>query len=201
MLSRNTLYNQYNGGMEKKKRIILAITGASGALYGLRTLETLRSLEIEVHLVVSSIGERILMNETGIPLKDVMKKADHNYQPDDLSATIASGSFHTEGMLIVPCSIKTLSGVANCYAENLIQRAADVCLKEGRPLLLAVRETPLHAGHLRLMAQAVEAGAIIFPLAPAFYHHPQTIDDLVDATVGRMLARIGIANDLYQSWE
>jgi 4-hydroxy-3-polyprenylbenzoate decarboxylase len=104
-------------------------------------------------------------------------------------------------MIIVPCSIKTLSGVANSYAENLIQRAADVCLKEGRLLLLAVREAPLHAGHLRLMSTAADSGAVIFPLAPAFYHHPQTIDDLVNAAVGRMLARIGIANDLYQPWE
>lgn len=127
--------------------------------------------------------------------------ADHAYQPDDLSACIASGSFQTHGMLIVPCSIKTLSGVANAYAENLIQRAADVCLKEGRPLLLAVRETPLHSGHLRLMSEAAAAGAIIFPPNPTFYNQPQTIDDLVNATVGRMLGRIGIENQLYQPWD
>jgi 4-hydroxy-3-polyprenylbenzoate decarboxylase len=193
--------NQYNGIMDEKKRIILAITGASGAIYGLRSLEALQELNIEVHLVVSPVGARILQDETGLSVEEIRNKAEHSYQPDDLNAPIASGSYPTDGMMIVPCSIKTLSGVANCYGENLIQRAADVCLKEGRPLLLAMRETPLHAGHLRLMNTAAEAGAIIFPLAPAFYHHPQTINDLVNAAVGRMLARIGIANDLYQPWE
>ncbi|MDY6866441.1 MAG: UbiX family flavin prenyltransferase [Chloroflexota bacterium] len=187
--------------MDEKKRIILAITGASGAIYGLRSLEALQDLNIEVHLVVSPVGARILRDETEFSVEEIRNKAEHSYQPDDLNAPIASGSYPTDGMMIVPCSIKTLSGVANCYGENLIQRAADVCLKEGRPLLLAMRETPLHAGHLRLMNTAAEAGAIIFPLAPAFYHHPQTINDLVNAAVGRMLARIGIANDLYQPWE
>jgi 4-hydroxy-3-polyprenylbenzoate decarboxylase len=193
--------NQYNGIMDKTKRIILAITGASGAVYRLRSLEALKDLNIEVHLVVSPVRARILRDETEFSVEEIRNKAEHSYQPDDLNAPIASGSYPTDGMMIVPCSIKTLSGVANCYGENLIQRAADVCLKEGRPLLLAMRETPLHAGHLRLMNTAAEAGAIIFPLAPAFYHHPQTINDLVNAAVGRMLARIGIANDLYQPWE
>jgi 4-hydroxy-3-polyprenylbenzoate decarboxylase len=192
---------QYNGGMEKKQRIILAITGASGAVYGLRTLDALKTLNIEVHLVVSPIGARILVEETGVKLDELVKKADYTYQPDDLSVPIASGSFCTEGMLITPCSVKTLSGIANSYAENLIQRTADVCLKERRPLLLGVRETPLHIGHLRLMSAAAQSGAVIFPLAPAFYNHPKTIDDLVDATVGRMLARMGIANDLYKAWD
>ena len=122
------------------------------------------------------------------------------YAPNNLGAAIASGSFATDGMMVAPCSIKTLSGIANSYAENLIQRAADVCLKEGRPLLLAVRETPLHAGHLRLMTDAVQAGAIIFPPIPAFYQKPATMDDLVNATVGRMLARIGIENSLFDAW-
>lgn len=183
-----------------KKRIILAITGASGAIYGVRTLEALKRLEVEVHLIVSEIGSRVLAEETGIKSGELAASADRSYPPDDLSAPIASGSFHTDGMLVVPCSIKTLSGVANSYAENLILRAADVCLKEGRPLLLAVRETPLHPGHLRLMADAAQAGAILFPPVPAFYDHPETLDDLIDATVGRMLARLGIDNDLYQSW-
>ncbi len=186
--------------MEKNKRIILAITGASGAVYGLRTLDALKTLNIEVHLVVSRMGARVLKDETGHSYEEIREKADHVYQPTDLSAPIASGSFPTDGMLIVPCSIKTLSGVANSYGENLIQRTADVCLKEGRTVLLGVRETPLHAGHLRLMSAAAQAGAIIFPLSPAFYHHPQTIDDLVDATIGRMLARLGIENDYYQAW-
>ena len=186
--------------MERNKRIILAITGASGAIYGLRALETLERLGIETHLVITPVGIRVLKEETGRSPADLRHLASHVYRPDDLSATIASGSFSTDGMLVAPCSIKTLSGIANAYAENLVQRAADVCLKEGRPLLLAVRETPLHPGHLHLISQAAEAGAIIFPPVPVFYHHPQTVDDLVDATVGRMLARIGIDNDLVQPW-
>ena len=186
--------------MEPNKRIILAITGASGAIYGLRALETLERLGIETHLVITPVGIRVLKEETGRSPSDLRHLAAQVWQPEDLSAPIASGSFATDGMLVAPCSIKTLSGIANSYAENLVQRAADVCLKEGRPLLLAVRETPLHPGHLRLMSQAAEAGAVIFPPIPAFYHHPKSIDDLINATVGRMLARIGIANDLVQPW-
>ncbi len=142
----------------------------------------------------------MINEETELNLNTLMATADHTYQPDDLTAPIASGSFNTIGMLVVPCSIKTLSGIANSYTENLIQRAADVCLKEGRPVLLAVRETPLHVGHLRLMTQAAQAGAVIYPLSPSFYSHPETIDDLIKATVGRMLARIGIENALYKPW-
>ena len=190
----------YNVSMESNKRIILAITGASGAIYGLRALETLERLGFETHLVLTPIGIRVLKEETGRSPSDLRHLASQVWQPEDLSAPIASGSFTTDGMLVAPCSIKTLSGIANSYAENLVQRAADVCLKEGRPLLLAVRETPLHPGHLRLMAQAAEAGAIIFPPIPTFYNKPQSIDDLVNATVGRMLARIGITNDLVQPW-
>lgn len=186
--------------MERKQRIILAMTGASGAIYGLRTLEALKRLNVQVHLIVSPVGAQVLEEETGTQLADVVGLADYAYRPDDLGAPIASGSFPTDGMLIVPCSIKTLSGVANSYAENLIQRAADVCLKEGRPLLLAVREAPLHSGHLQLMLQAAQSGAVIFPPVPAFYQHPASIADLVDTTVGRMLARIGIDNDLYRPW-
>jgi flavin prenyltransferase len=186
--------------MKPPKPVILALTGASGAIYGLRMLEALKQLEIPVHLILSPMGGRILSEETGVQPGELHQKADRWYPPDELYASIASGSFPTRGMLVVPCSIKTLSGIANSYTENLIQRAADVCLKEGRPLLLAVRETPLHAGHLRLMSQAAEAGAILFPPIPVFYNHPKTIGDLVDATVGRMLARLGIDNDLYQRW-
>jgi 4-hydroxy-3-polyprenylbenzoate decarboxylase len=186
--------------MEINKRIILAMTGASGAIYGLRALEILRDLDSEVHLVISPLGARVLHEETGKTPAELDRLAAYSYQPDDLAAPIASGSYPVDGMLIVPCSVKTLSGVANSYADNLIQRAADVCLKEGRPLLLAVRETPLHSGHLHLMAQASRAGAIIFPPVPTFYNHPQTIDDLVDATVGRMLARLGIDNNAFQPW-
>ena len=187
--------------MEKSNRIVVAITGASGAIYGLQALRTLKDQQYEVHLIVSHVGAQVIAEETDTDVNTLMKSVDCAYQPDDLSAPIASGSFHMNGMLIVPCSIKTLSGVANSYAENLVQRAADVCLKEGRPLLLAVRETPLHVGHLRLMSQAAQAGAVIFPLAPSFYTHPETIEDLVKSTVGRMLSRIGIDNELYQPWD
>ncbi len=186
--------------MTHNKRIILAVTGASGAIYGVRTLELLSSLGVEVHLVISPMGARVIREETGHSPAQLARLAACSYQPDDLAAPIASGSYPVDSMRIVPCSIKTLSGVANSYADSLIVRAADVCLKEGRPLLLAVRETPLHPGHLRLMAQAAAAGAIIFPPVPAFYSQPKTIDDLVNATVGRMLARIGVDNSAYQPW-
>jgi len=186
--------------MSSAKRIILAITGASGAIYGLRTLQALRMHQVEIHCVISQMGKRVIEEETGQKLDAVLSLADHFYQPDELGAPIASGSFQTDGMLVVPCSIKTLSGIANSYTENLIQRAADVCLKEGRPLLLAVRETPLHSGHLRLMTLAAQAGAIIFPPIPAFYQQPQTIEEMVNHTVGRMLDRIGIQNHLFQPW-
>lgn len=191
---------QYNEAMERKQRIILAITGASGAIYGLRTLETLHSLGIETHLVISTMGEQVLLEETGVTAAEANRLANVTYTPTNLGAAIASGSFVTDGMIVAPCSIKTLSGIANSYAENLIQRSADVCLKEGRPLILAVRETPLHAGHLRLMTNAAQSGAIIFPPVPAFYQKPATVDELVNATVGRMLARIGVENDLYSPW-
>lgn len=186
--------------MNKNKRIILAISGASGAIYGLRALEILDSLNTEVHLVISPLGTRVLTEETGMTPADIDRLAARSYQPDNLGAPIASGSYPVDGMLIIPCSIKTLSGVANSYAVNLIQRAADVCLKEGRPLLLAVRETPFHSGHLRLMTKAAQAGAIIFPPIPSFYSQPKSIDELVTTTVGRMLARIGIENNTYQPW-
>ena len=186
--------------MDKPKRIILAITGASGAAYGIQALKTLKDLQYEVHLVISPIGVKVINEETNLNLNTLLAKADFTYQSDDLAAPIASGSFQTAGMLIIPCSIKTLSGIANSYAANLIQRAADVCLKEGRPLLLAVRETPLHAGHLRLMTHAAQAGATIYPLSPSFYTHPETIDDLIKTTIGRILARFGIDNALYQPW-
>jgi flavin prenyltransferase len=186
--------------MTQNKRIILAISGASGAIYGLRALEMLKSLNIAVHLVISPLGTHVLNEETGLTPADLAPLAVRIYPPEDLAAPIASGSYPIDGMLIIPCSIKTLSGVANSYADNLVQRAADVCLKEGRPLLLAVRETPLHSGHLDLMSRAAQAGAIIFPPIPAFYSKPESIDALVNATVGRMLARIGIDNDAYQPW-
>ena len=191
----------YNSSMPENKRIILAITGASGAIYGVKALETLKALGVEVHLIITLVAAAVISHETGLSVEAVHQMADKSYQPTDLHAPIASVSFKTDWMLVIPCSIKTLSGVANCYGANLVQRAADVCLKEGRPLLLAVRETPLHLGHLRLMEIAAQSGAIIFPPSPAFYNKPQSITDLVNATVGRMLARFGIENQLYQPWD
>ncbi|MCJ7695019.1 MAG: UbiX family flavin prenyltransferase [Anaerolineaceae bacterium] len=187
--------------MANKKRIILGISGASGAIYGIRTLEILSELGIETHLVISKTARQVLRAETDMLAESLEEMASQSYHPDDLSASIASGSYQTDGMLIVPCSIKTLSGVANSYADNLMVRAADVCLKEGRPLLLAVREAPLHAGHLHLMQLASQAGAIIFPPIPSFYGSPQSIAELVDQTIGRMLLRMGIENTHYKEWE
>lgn len=182
------------------KRLIVGLTGASGVIYGIRALELLKGSDIETHLVLSPAAKATIAQETDWKVSDVEALASVRHDHRDVGAAIASGSFATMGMLIAPCSIKTLSAVANSYSNDLMSRAADVCLKEGRPLLLMVRETPLHRGHLRLMAQAAEAGAIIFPPVPAFYGKPQTIDDLVNGTVGRALARLGIENDAYTKW-
>jgi 4-hydroxy-3-polyprenylbenzoate decarboxylase len=183
-------------------RYVVGMSGGTGAVYGIRLLEELaRQPSIETHLVVSKWARTIIAQETDLAIEQVERLADHVYGPDELTAPIASGSFATAGMLIAPCSMKTLSAVANSYAAELIGRAADVTLKEGRPLLLLVQETPLHLGHLRLMARAVEIGAIVFPPLPVFYGRPKTIEDLVGATVGRALARIGLENDLSQRWK
>jgi flavin prenyltransferase len=182
------------------KRIILAITGASGAILGLRALDMLRDADCETHLVISSAARQTIMLETNRSPDEIISQADFNYDPSDLAAPIASGSFVTAGMLVIPCSIKTLSSIANCYADHLIPRAADVCLKEGRPLLLAVRETPYHRGHLRLMNLAVRMGAIIYPPIPAFYGDPVSLNDMVDNLVARMLLRIGIDTGKHTIW-
>jgi 4-hydroxy-3-polyprenylbenzoate decarboxylase len=180
--------------------LIVAITGASGAIYGLRALELLRAAEVETHLILTATARDILEHETGRTASAVEALATVSHAPEAVGAAIASGSFQTRGMLVAPCSIKTLSAVANSYAGDLVTRAADVCLKEGRPLVLLVRETPLHKGHIKLMLEAAEAGAIIFPPVPAFYGKPQTIDDVVTATVGRALARLGIETGAYFRW-
>jgi 4-hydroxy-3-polyprenylbenzoate decarboxylase len=182
------------------KRIIVAITGASGAILGIRILELLKEAGIKTHLIVSRAAEQTITSETDWAVADVKALASVCYEPQDIGARIASGSFVTEGMLVVPCSIKTLSGIANSYADDLVVRAADVCLKEGRKLLLAVRETPLHIGHLQLMQQAAQAGAIIFPPVPAFYGQAQSVDELVTNLAGRILLRMGIENDHYHHW-
>jgi len=184
-----------------RKRVILAITGASGAILGIRTLELLRRYGVETHLVISEAARQTIPVETGWSVADVHALANFFYEPQQVGARIASGSFTTLGMLVVPCSIKSLSGIANSYADGLILRAADVCLKEGRKLILALRETPLHLGHLRLMKEAAEAGAVIFPVVPAFYAGLQTLDEIVSDLAGRILLRMGIENDAYSRWE
>jgi 4-hydroxy-3-polyprenylbenzoate decarboxylase len=181
-------------------RLIIGMTGASGAILGIRMLEVLKPTTIETHLVLSESAHLTINQETDWQLDDVLSLADVHYDFHDIGAAIASGSFSTMGMVIIPCSIKTLSAIANSYTDDLISRAADVTLKEGRPLVLVVRETPFHPGHLRLMSEAASAGAIIFPPTLAFYIRPRSIDDLINNTVGRILARLGVENDLYQEW-
>ncbi|HOG48014.1 MAG TPA: UbiX family flavin prenyltransferase [Anaerolineae bacterium] len=182
-------------------RLVVAITGASGAIYGVRLLEALHSRPgVETLLVVSAAAQAIVPQETGRALAEVQALATRTFDNGDLAAPIASGSFHTDGMVVAPCSIKTLSALANSYAETLIARAGDVALKERRRLILLVRETPLHAGHLRLMLALAELGAVIMPPIPTFYGQPKTIDDLVNHTIGRVLDHLGLEHDLYRPW-
>lgn len=189
------------GSGTEHKRIIVAMSGASGQIYGIRLLEVLKDApEVETHLVMSQAARMTIAQETDYDPKDVEALANVVYRIGDIGAAIASGSFETAGMIVAPCSIKTLSAIANSFDDDLITRAADVQMKEGRPVLLMVRETPLHLGHLELMAKAARTGYIIFPPVPAFYSRPQTLDDLVNGTVGRVLARIGLDNDLYYRW-
>jgi len=183
------------------RRLIVGITGASGAILAIRLLETLRQSTIETHLVLSETATLTIHHETNYQVDDVCALANFVYDFRDVGAAIASGSFARMGMVIIPCSIKTLSAVANSYTDDCLSRAADVTLKEGFPLVLVVRETPYHPGHLRLMSEAVAAGAVIFPPVPAFYIRPHTVDEIIDNTVGRILARLGIENNLYQEWQ
>lgn len=181
-------------------RVIVGITGASGAIYGVQLLQALKSLAVETHLVLTQPAEITLKQEMDMTPESLNALASHTHHPQNIAAPIASGSFRSHGMIVAPCSIKTLSAIAHSNNDNLLVRAADVTLKEGRPLILVVRETPLHLGHLRLMVQAAEIGAVIFPPLPAFYAHPTSISDLVDQSVGRILARLNIDNHLYRPW-
>lgn len=183
------------------RRLVIGISGASGAILGIRLLEMVREMGLETHLVLSPAARVTIAQETTWKVSDVQAIASVVHSHADIGASIASGSFPTQGMVVAPCSIKTLSAVANSYADDLIARAADVTLKEGRPLILVVRETPLHRGHLRLMSLAAEAGAVIFPPVPAFYARPQSLDEVIDNLVGRILARLGIENQQYTRWE
>ena len=183
------------------KRIVVGISGASGVVYGLEMLRVLRDLGYESHAVISRGARKVFLVETGTALEEVEAAAAHVYEEDDLGAPISSGSFLTGGMVVIPCSIKTLSGVAHSYNDNLLVRAADVSLKERRPLVLVVRETPLHLGHLNLMVTAASNGAVILPPVPAFYHNPQTIDDIIRHTIGKVLDSFRIPHSLYRRWE
>ncbi len=182
------------------KRLIVGITGASGSIYGIRILQALKSMDVETHLIISRAARQTIPLETDQTVQSVEHLADVCHNPSAIGASIASGSFETLGMVIAPCSIKTLSGIAHSYTDDLISRAADVTLKEGRTLVLVVRETPLHVGHLRLMTQAAEMGAVIMPPVPAFYAQPATLEDMVNQTVGHILARMGFPNSLYRQW-
>lgn len=186
------------------KRLIVGISGASGAIYGVRLLQVLRDVVgVETHLIMSQAARQTLALETSFSLREVQELADVVHDARDIAATISSGSFKTAGMVILPCSIKTLSGIVNSYTDGLLTRAADVVLKERRPLVLCVRETPLHLGHLRLMTQAAEIGAMIMPPVPAFYHRPQTLDDVINQTVNRVLDQfdIELPEDLFTRWQ
>jgi 4-hydroxy-3-polyprenylbenzoate decarboxylase len=185
-----------------RRRLVVGISGATGVVYGVRLLQRLRDVDdVETHLVMTRHAELTLKLEGQVDADEVRALADVVHGVGEIGAPIASGSYLTDGMVIAPCSIKTLSGVANSFADNLLIRAADVTLKERRPLVLMVRETPLHLGHLRLMAAAAEAGATIFPPVPAFYARPASIDELVDHTVSRVLDLFGIDAGPFRRWE
>jgi 4-hydroxy-3-polyprenylbenzoate decarboxylase len=184
------------------RRIVVGISGASGVVYGIRLLELLRGASgVETHLVLSDPAKRTIVEETDWVVKDVEALATHRHDNKDIGASIASGSFKTDGMVIAPCSVKEAASVAHCLADNLMTRAADVTLKEGRPLILLVRETPLHVGHLRMLTQLAEMGAVILPPMPAFYHRPKQIEDLVDHTLARVLDRLQIPQTLVGEWQ
>jgi flavin prenyltransferase len=184
------------------KRVIVAITGASGAIYGIRTLQLLRDVaDVETHVILTASANRTIVHETDFRPDDVKALADYVYHPRDIGAAVSSGSFVTAGMLVAPCSVKTLSGIANCYNDELVVRAADVCLKERRRVVLLLRETPLHAGHIDLMARATASGAIIMPPVPAFYALPLSIDDIVDQTVSRALELLDVTIAGIKRWD
>ena len=185
------------------QRLIVGISGASGAIYGIRLLEILQKLpEIDTLLIISKAAKRTIVLETDYKIDQVEKLADEVLPDHDIAASVSSGSYKTSGMVVIPCSIKTLSGIANSYADNLLVRAADVVLKEQRKLVLVLRETPLHLGHTQLMTRSIEIGATLLPAMPAFYHRPSTIDDLINQTVNRALDQfdIELPDDLFERW-
>jgi 4-hydroxy-3-polyprenylbenzoate decarboxylase len=185
------------------KKLVVGISGASGATYGIRLLTALQDMaSVQTHLVLSAAARRTIAMETDFTVDRVEAMADHAYRPGDIAAPISSGSFRSAGMIVAPCSMKTVSGIANSYSENLMLRAADVTLKERRRLVLLVRETPLHLGHLRLLTQVTEMGAVVMPPVPAFYHRPATLDSVIDQTVNRALDLLDVEldADLFARW-
>ncbi|MAP32910.1 MAG: 3-octaprenyl-4-hydroxybenzoate carboxy-lyase [Rickettsiales bacterium] len=186
------------------KRLVIGVTGASGVIYAIRLLEVLQGVaDVETHLVLSFAARQTIKYETRYTVDEVTQLADVRHPLKNIAASISSGSFKTMGMVVVPCSMKTLSGITHSYSDNLLLRAADVTLKDRRPLVLLPRETPLHIGHLRMMVQATEMGAIILPPMPAFYHRPQSINELVDQTVNRVLdvLDIELKEELFERWK
>jgi 4-hydroxy-3-polyprenylbenzoate decarboxylase len=183
------------------RRLVVGISGASGAIYGVRVLELLKKTDIETHLVMSKSAEMTLVYETKYKPKDVRALAAYNHPMADIGASISSGSFPTMGMIVVPCSIKTMSEIATGVTSSLLSRAADVVLKEKRRLVLAVRETPLHGGHLRTMTTLADIGAVVAPIVPAFYNKPKTVDDIINHTVGRLLDMFDIETKMVKRWQ
>ena len=184
------------------RRLVVGISGASGVIYGIRLLELLREAPgIELHVIVSDAARRTIAEETDVSAAAVEALAARRYSNKDIGAAVASGSFKTDGMVIAPCSVKTAAAIAHSAADTLMVRAADVTLKEGRPLILLVRETPLHLGHLRVLTALAEMGAVILPPMPAFYHRPKQIDDLINHTLARVLDRLAIPQSLVPEWQ
>ena len=181
-------------------RLIVAITGASGVVYGKRLLEVLRGKKVETYLIISKAAENVIEHELEMTKNELERLASHVYDVNDLTAPIVSGSFKTDGMIVIPCSMKTLAGIAHGYSENLILRAADVMLKEKRKLVLVPRETPLSVVHLRNMLDLASQGVLVVPAMPAYYHKPEKIDDLVDFVVGKTLDQLGIEHELFKRW-
>jgi 4-hydroxy-3-polyprenylbenzoate decarboxylase len=183
------------------RRIVVGLSGATGAIYAVRLLQVLREVPgVETHLVISAPGKKTLVAETDYAVKDVEALAHAVYDNRDIGCALASGSFRTSGMAVVPCSIKTAAAVASSITDTLISRAADVCLKEGRPLVMVVRETPLHQGHLKQLLTLARLGAVVLPPMPAFYLRPKSVEEIVDHTVGRILDRLGVAHRLVPEW-